>query len=157
MHASFAHIGFIRRGGAVLRLSGTASGAWAAAAPQADAQAPAMTPELFFDYLGVRLNAGCAQGKELHLRIVLTDARAGENAQWDLNLARSVLHARKAENVRAPVTLTAPKLAVMAVFAGKISVEDAASQGLISGEAQILRELLGLLDTFSPNFPLVLL
>lgn len=125
-------------------------------AQQPNSQARAMTPELFFDYLGVRLNAARAQGKELHLRIVLTDAKAGENASWDLNLARSVLHARKAGDSRAPVTLSAPQPAVMALFQGKMPVEDAASQGLISGDEQILRQLLGLLDTFSPDFNLVL-
>lgn len=123
---------------------------------QSNGQSRAMTPELFFDYLGVRLNADRAQGKQLRVRIVLSDAGAGENAAWDLNLARSVLHARKAENTPAPVALTAPKPVMMAVFEGALPLEEAAKQGLISGDAQILRELLGLLDTFSPDFTLVL-
>lgn len=125
-------------------------------ARQANGQSQAMSPELFFDYLGVRLNADRAQGKQLHLRIVLTDAQPGENARWDLRLARSVLHARKAADTPAPVALTAPKLAVMAVFAGKMPVEEAERQGLISGDEQILREMLGLLDTFRADFNLVL-
>lgn len=125
-------------------------------ARQANGQSQAMSPELFFDYLGVRLNADRAQGKQLHLRIVLTDAQPGENARWDLRLARSVLHARKAADTPAPVALTAPKLAVMAVFAGKMPVEEAERQGLISGDGQILREMLGLLDTFRADFNLVL-
>lgn len=125
-------------------------------ARQANGQSQAMSPELFFDYLGVRLNADRAQGKQIHLRIVLTDAQPGENARWDLRLARSVLHARKAADTPAPVALTAPKLAVMAVFAGKMPVEEAERQGLISGDEQILREMLGLLDTFRADFNLVL-
>lgn len=115
-----------------------------------------MTPELFFDYLGVRLNGERAQGKKLGLRVILADADAKETAQWDLNLENSVLHARTVENTPAAVTLTAPKLVMMAVFTGKISLEDAVDQGLISGDERILRELLSLLDTFHADFNLVL-
>lgn len=126
------------------------------AAQKSNSQQSAMTPELFFDYLGVRLNGERAQGKKLGLRVILADADAKETAQWDLNLENSVLHARTVENTPAAVTLTAPKLVMMAVFTGKISLEDAVDQGLISGDERILRELLSLLDTFHADFNLVL-
>ena len=127
------------------------------AAQKSNSQSRAMTPDLYFDYLGVRLNAQRAQGRSLALRVKLGDV----GQVWDLRLGNSVLHARlNADDpgaASAPeATLTAAMPTVMALFEGRLSVAEAAKQGLIEGDSQTVAELLGLLDRFTPGFPLVL-
>ena len=127
------------------------------AAQKSNSQSRAMTPDLYFGYLGVRLNAQRAQGRRLALRVKLSDPEQ----VWDLRLGNSVLHARLSADdpdaASAPeATLTAAMPTVMALFEGRLSVAEAAKQGLIEGDSQTVAELLGLLDRFTPDFPLVL-
>lgn len=127
------------------------------AAQKSNSQSRAMTPDLYFGYLGVRLNAQQAQGRRLALRVKLSDPKQ----VWDLRLGNSVLHARlnadDPDAASAPeATLTAAMPTVMALFEGRLSVAEAAKQGLIEGDSQTVAELLGLLDRFTPDFPLVL-
>lgn len=127
------------------------------AAQQSDSQARAMTPDIYFDYLGVRLNAQRAEGRALSLLVNVSD----QEQAWNLRLGNSVLHSRlcageSAAQIRPDATLTADMPTIMALFENRLSVDHAVKQGLLRGNPQALKELLGLLDSFSPDFPLVL-
>ena len=110
--------------------------------------------EMFFDYLGVRLNAGKAEGKTMVINWKFTDS----NQQFVLNLENSALthvSGRQAANANATVTLTRDTLD--AVSLQKTSFADAmkAGQVTIDGDPQKLEELFSMLDTFKVMFEVV--
>ena len=121
------------------------------AASPVNMQARAMPAALYFDYLGVRLDGIRAQGKTLDLLIRLTDTQEG----WELHLANSVLTARRADRDRRAPLLTCTRLQMMALFEGRLTPEQAVQQGLLQNAAPV-KELLSLLDSFRPDFQLVL-
>ena len=121
------------------------------AASPVNTQARAMPAALYFDYLGVRLDGIRAQGKTLDLLIRLTDTQEG----WELHLANSVLTARRADRDRRAPLLTCTRLQMMALFEGRLTPEQAVQQGLLQNAAPV-KELLSLLDSFRPDFQLVL-
>lgn len=123
----------------------------ARAATHSSTQALSMPAALYFDYLGVRLDGMRAQGKELDLRISLTDTQE----VWHLQLGNSVLTAHRADRDRRAPLLTCTRLQMMALFEGRMTPEQAVQQGLLK-DAAPFRELLPLLDSFRPDFPLVL-
>ena len=92
-----------------------------------------------------------AQGKTLDLLIRLTDTQEG----WELHLANSVLTARRADHDRRAPLLTCTRLQMMALFEGRLTPEQAVQQGLLQNAAPV-KELLSLLDSFRPDFQLVL-
>ncbi|WP_288230678.1 alkyl sulfatase dimerization domain-containing protein [uncultured Desulfovibrio sp.] len=127
------------------------------AAQKSNSQSRAMTPDLYFDYLGVRLNAQRAEGHRLSLRVNVSDLEQ----IWNLRLGNSVLHARLSTDdpdagIEPDVTLTADMPTVMALFEKRLPLDQAVKRGMIQGDRQALTELLGLLDSFTPDFPLVL-
>lgn len=121
------------------------------AAGPVNTQARAMPAALYFDYLGVRLDGVRAQGKTLDLLIRLTDTQEG----WELHLANSVLTAHRADRDRRAPLLTCTRLQMMALFEGRLTPEQAMQQGLLQHAAPV-KELLSLLDSFRPDFRLVL-
>ena len=121
------------------------------AASPVNTQARAMPAALYFDYLGVRLDGVRAQGKTLDLLIRLTDTQEG----WELHLANSVLTAHRADRDRRAPLLTCTRLQMMALFEGRLTPEQAVQQGLLQN-AEPVKELLSLLDSFRPDFRLVL-
>ena len=121
------------------------------AASPVNTQARAMPAALYFDYLGVRLDGIRAQGKTLDLLIRLTDTHEG----WELHLANSVLTAHRADRDRRAPLLTCTRLQMMALFEGRLTPEQAVQQGLLQNAAPV-KELLSLLDSFRPDFQLVL-
>ena len=110
-----------------------------------------MPAALYFDYLGVRLDGVRAQGKTLDLLIRLTDTQEG----WELHLANSVLTAHRADRDRRAPLLACTRLQMMALFEGRLTPEQAVQQGLLQN-AEPVKELLSLLDSFRPDFRLVL-
>ncbi|MGE9984058.1 alkyl/aryl-sulfatase [Desulfovibrio sp. SGI.169] len=127
------------------------------AAQHSNSQSRAMTPDIYFDYLGVRLNAQRAEGRELNLLVNVSD----REQVWSLRLGNSVLHshlrAGEADAEISPdLTLTADMPALMALFEKRLSVDHAVKQGMLQGDPHALKELLDMLDSFTPDFPLVL-
>jgi alkyl sulfatase BDS1-like metallo-beta-lactamase superfamily hydrolase len=114
----------------------------------------ALSNDFFFDYLGVRLNAGRAEGKTMVINWKFTDS----NQQFVLNLENSALtyvSGRQAANANATVTLTRDTLD--AVTLQQTSLPDAVKAGRVSidGDPQKLDELLSMLDTFKVLFEVV--
>lgn len=119
----------------------------------ADALA-AMDTGLLFDYLGVRLNAGKAEGEDLSINLVLPD----RNEQYLLELKNSHLNNIKgvqSENAGQTVTIDRADLnrlllkevsPVRLVFEGKLKS---------SGNPLLLAKLFGMLDDFEFWFDIV--
>ena len=114
----------------------------------------AVSNEMFFDYLGVRLNAQKAEGKRLTVNWNFTEPRQ----QFVLNLENSVLtYVVGKQSDKADATLTLARATLDAVTLRKTSFSEAVQSGLIGieGDAGKLVELLGMLDTFNPMFEIV--
>ncbi|KRG68343.1 alkyl/aryl-sulfatase [Pseudoxanthomonas dokdonensis] len=109
---------------------------------------------LFFDYLGVRLNAGKAEGKHIVLNWNFTDL----GKQYVLNLENSALtyvEGQQASNADASLTLS--RAALNSVILGQTTFAAAmqSGQARVEGDPRKLAELMGMLDTFSYGFPIV--
>jgi alkyl sulfatase BDS1-like metallo-beta-lactamase superfamily hydrolase len=114
----------------------------------------AVSTELFFDFLGVRLDAARAEGKHIVLNWTFTDL--GETHV--LNLENSALtHRIGPASAAADASLTLTRAALDAVVLKQLSFADAVTSGriTIAGDAAKPAELLGLLDTFTPSFAIV--
>jgi len=115
-----------------------------------------MTPEMFFDYLAVRLDPAKAAGKKLTIRVVITSAK--QKQEYTLFLENSVLNysaGKATEPVDATVTLDQPTFA--ATTSGNLKLPDAIKQNKakVDGDQKKLEELVGLFDTFEFWFPIV--
>jgi alkyl sulfatase BDS1-like metallo-beta-lactamase superfamily hydrolase len=115
----------------------------------------AMTIPMVFDYLGVRLNGPKANGKKIILNWDFTDV--GE--KYILNLENSTLTTmpdRQAADANATLTLT--RAALDTILSGQMTLVQAVSSGQlkIAGNSLKFMELFSLLDTFKPDFNIVL-
>jgi alkyl sulfatase BDS1-like metallo-beta-lactamase superfamily hydrolase len=126
--------------------------------PTASASSPdtvrAMPLDLFFDYLGVRLNGPRAAGKEAVLHFDFTDV--GE--QYTLTLENGVLHhARGKPAAGADCSLTLTRGLLDDVIMGQTTFEKAIAGGTarVEGKPAVLLEFLSLLDSFDFWFDLV--
>jgi alkyl sulfatase BDS1-like metallo-beta-lactamase superfamily hydrolase len=129
--------------------------------PSAAARAPispdvvrAMSPELFFDYLGVRLDGERAEGRTIVINWVLADL----DRRFALNLqhgALSCLADRQADQAHA--TVTVERAALDRLVLREVSFADAVAGGLlrIEGDSAAVADLFGLLDDFSLMFAVV--
>lgn len=109
---------------------------------------------LIFDYWGVQLNAAKADGQ----RIVINWNFTEPEEQYALNLSNSALTYRagwQAPDADLIVTLT--RATLDAIILGETDFQTAAAAGKIKldGNPAKLAELLGMLDTFTPDFPIV--
>jgi alkyl sulfatase BDS1-like metallo-beta-lactamase superfamily hydrolase len=113
----------------------------------------AMSPELLFDYLAVRLNADKAAGKKLSLNVRFTDLKQN----FALSVADGVLNYSTQPNPNADATLTLAKSTLDRVLLGELKVEDAAgAPGVkVEGKKGALGELIGMLDKFEFWFNIV--
>lgn len=110
-----------------------------------------MTPALFFDYLGVRLNADKAQGHDMRMNWRFSDL--GED--FALTLRNGVLTYREGrlhEQAVLSVTLSKTTLDRIALqqtdFPGAIQAGDIR----LEGQPELLGLFLGALDSFEPQF-----
>ncbi len=109
---------------------------------------------MFFDFLGVRLDAQKAEGKTLIVNWNFTEPRE----QFVLNLENSALtHVAGKQSDRADATLTLSRATLDAVALRRTTFPEAAQAGLVKVEGDVgkLTELLGMLDTFNPMFEIV--
>jgi alkyl sulfatase BDS1-like metallo-beta-lactamase superfamily hydrolase len=114
----------------------------------------ALNNEMFFDFLGVRLNAAKAEGKTMVINWSFTDS----NQRIALNLDNSALTyvaGKQAPNADATVTLARGTLD--AVTQQRTTFADAVKAGLvkIDGDPRKLDELMSMLDTFKVMFEVV--
>ncbi|QXC61778.1 MBL fold metallo-hydrolase [Aquihabitans sp. G128] len=124
--------------------------------PGADTVA-AMTTELLFDYLGIRIDGLRAAERSWHLDVVVTD----RSERWRLGVERGALHAVAvpAEQVADDVGLevAGPHAAVAALVFGSRPLADLEGDGdlVVTGDRDALLALLAVLDRFSLMFPIV--
>jgi alkyl sulfatase BDS1-like metallo-beta-lactamase superfamily hydrolase len=114
----------------------------------------AVSTELFFDFLGVRLNAGRAESKHIVLNWTFSDL--GETHV--LTLENSALtHRIGPASAAADASLTLTRATLDAVALKQLSFADAVASGriAIAGDATKPAELLSLLDSFEPRFAIV--
>jgi alkyl sulfatase BDS1-like metallo-beta-lactamase superfamily hydrolase len=114
----------------------------------------ALNNEMFFDFLGVRLNAAKAEGKTMVINWSFTDT----NQRIALNLDNSALTyvaGKQAPNADATVTLARGTLDAVALQ--RTTFTEAAKAGLvkIDGDPGKLDELMSMLDTFKVMFEVV--
>jgi alkyl sulfatase BDS1-like metallo-beta-lactamase superfamily hydrolase len=114
----------------------------------------AVSNDLFFDFLGVRLNAPRAEGKHLVVNWNFTDSKE----QYVLTLENSALtHVAGKQAPDADATLTLARSTLDAIVLKETSFPVAMIKGLvkIDGDPRKLAELLSLLDNFEPMFEVV--
>ena len=110
--------------------------------------------DMFFDYLGVRLNGDKAQGKTIVLNWKFTDTKQ----DFVLNLENSALtHVEgvQAPNADATLTLTRATLDAISLQQTTFPAAMQAGQIKVAGNPAKVGEMLGLLETFPNMFPIV--
>jgi alkyl sulfatase BDS1-like metallo-beta-lactamase superfamily hydrolase len=114
----------------------------------------AMDLDLLFDYAAMRLNGPQAEGKSMQLNWNFTDTKQKYVLELE-NSALSHIADRQSEDADATVNLTREKL--NEILLGNTTFEkelDAASIS-VDGNADALKELLGMLDKFEFWFNIV--
>jgi alkyl sulfatase BDS1-like metallo-beta-lactamase superfamily hydrolase len=114
----------------------------------------AMSLDLFFDYLGVRLNGEKADGKRIVVNWVFSDL--GERYALTLeNCALTYLAGRGSE--RADATVTLERSVLDRLVLRETTLAEAMERGLarIDGDGAKVVELFGLLDDFTLMFEVV--
>ncbi|MBS1678812.1 MAG: MBL fold metallo-hydrolase [Actinobacteria bacterium] len=113
----------------------------------------AMTTELFWDFLGMRLNGAAAGDRRLTLVCKLPDVEE----TWTLMLRHGTLSHRPDDDDEADATVTIDRSALNRVILGAAKLDDLLADGTakIDGDAQALHDLLGLLDEFEFWFNIV--
>jgi alkyl sulfatase BDS1-like metallo-beta-lactamase superfamily hydrolase len=114
----------------------------------------AMSPELFFDYLGVRLDADRAGDRRLVLNWTFPDLAR----RFATTLAHGALTwSADRHHLAAEATITLPWATLTRVGLRELAFPDLLRQGLatVDGEPSRVTELFGLLDDFALMFPVV--
>ena len=126
----------------------------AARAPISPDVVRAMSLDLFFDYLGIRLDAGRADGR----RIVINWVFADLDRRYVMNLENCALTClADRQSDRAHATVTLERAVLNRLVLREVSFADAVAQGKarIDGDAAMVAELFGLLDDFSLMFEVI--
>jgi alkyl sulfatase BDS1-like metallo-beta-lactamase superfamily hydrolase len=117
----------------------------------------AMSLDVVFDYLGVRVNAEQAEGKRIVVNWVV--ANLGDlGRQYVSTLSNSALTAlADRTSDRADATVTLERDVLNRLITGELPFTEAYQQGLVSveGDAARVSELFGLLDEFATTFAIV--
>ena len=110
--------------------------------------------EMYFDFMAVRLNADKAAGKTIVLNWRFTDTKQ----DYVLNLENSALTCMadtQADNADATLTLTRATLDEISLQKTTFPAALQSGRIAINGKREKLIELLQMLDTFPPGFPVV--
>ncbi len=113
-----------------------------------------MSLDLFFDYMGVRLHAGRAEGRRIVVDWVVSDL----GQRWALNLENCALTYRAGRlGDRADATVTLERAVLSRLVLRETSVGEARAAGLlrVEGDAGKVAELFDLLDDFTLAFEIV--
>lgn len=113
----------------------------------------AMTPEMLFDYLAVRLNGERAAGKKLVLNYNFTDL----GKSYALTVENGVLTYEPKAAAKADVGLSMSKTTLEDIQLGKATLEQKVASGELKfdGRPQAFGEFMGLLDKFDFWFDIV--
>lgn len=114
----------------------------------------ALEPGMFFDLLAVRLDADKALGHDMTLNWVFEDLQQS----YALTLRHGVLtHRASHRHAVADATVTSSKATLDRIAMQQLDLDAAIRQGdvRIEGDSRRLPQLLGMLATFQPSFPLV--
>ncbi|MGH8435848.1 MAG: alkyl/aryl-sulfatase [Pseudomonas sp.] len=113
----------------------------------------AMTPEMLFDYLAVRLNGERAAGKKLVLNYNFTDL----GKRYALTVENGVLTYEPEPDAKADVGLTMSKTTLEDIQLGKATLEQKVASGELKfdGRPEAFAEFMGLLDKFDFWFNIV--
>ena len=113
----------------------------------------AMSPEMFFDFLAIRLDSEKAVGHDLTLNWTFED----QNKDFNLTLRNGVLTHRSGLNPQADAGVTMSKATLEQISLKQLDIPTAIQKGLIKlqGNGKKLGELMGSLDTFAPQFNIV--
>jgi len=114
----------------------------------------AMTPEMVFDLLGVRLNHEKADGLSIGINVNFTDS----GDKYALELSNSVLNNTKGRVLKnADVTLTMSTAAFMKMTVGKVPMADLmkAEEIQLEGDPKALSAVFANLETPDPMFNIV--
>ncbi len=113
----------------------------------------AMTPEMLFDFLAVRLDSSKAEGKVLDINIDFTDLKS----QYTLTLENAVLHHSKNQVKEPDVALVMSMKTMNSIQLKEITFEEAINNGSvkISGNKKEFMAFLGMLDDFNFWFNIV--
>ncbi|PNB70447.1 alkyl/aryl-sulfatase [Pseudomonas sp. GW456-E7] len=113
----------------------------------------AMSPQMFFDFLAVRLDSEKAVGHDLTLNWTFEDL----NQDFNLTLRNGVLTHRAGLNAQADASVTMSKATLEQISLKQLDIPTAIQQGLIKlqGNGKKLGELMTSLDTFAPQFNIV--
>lgn len=113
-------------------------------------QLRAMTTEMLLDYVGIRLNAQRAEGKRLCFTLSVTDPQE----HFLVRVQNSALTYTKNPAHCVPTSLTINRWDLNALLSGQ-SDPVSLSSARWEGSLDTMRELLTMLDTFEPAFPIV--
>jgi alkyl sulfatase BDS1-like metallo-beta-lactamase superfamily hydrolase len=113
----------------------------------------AMTPELLFDYLGVRLNPEKAAGKKMTLNVNFSDVKK----VYGLKLDNSTLMQMPTAFAKPDATLTLSRATMSSIQLGDTTLDKAVASGdaKIDGKKDAFSELLGMLDNYKFWFNIV--
>jgi alkyl sulfatase BDS1-like metallo-beta-lactamase superfamily hydrolase len=113
----------------------------------------AMTPDMFFDFLAIRLDSEKAAGHDLTLNWTFED----QNQDFNLTLRNGVLTHRSGLNPAADASVSLSKATLEQISLKQLDFPTAMQKGLvkIQGNGKKLGELMGSLDSFSPQFNIV--
>jgi alkyl sulfatase BDS1-like metallo-beta-lactamase superfamily hydrolase len=128
--------------------------ATAARAPVSPDVVRAMSLDLFFDYLGVRLNGEKAEGRRLVLNWVFSDL----GRRYVLNLENCALtYLADRQHDGADATVTLDRAVLDSIVLRELTVADSVQRGLVrvGGDPSRVVELFELLDDFTPMFEVV--
>ena len=112
-----------------------------------------MTPEMFFDFLGVRLDSEAAGDAEITLNVDLGD----QGGQYLLELGNGVLnHTADVQADDADASLTLSRDTLNDVILGQTTMGAvSAGEVTVDGDQEKLEELVSYLDTFEFWFNIV--
>ncbi len=114
----------------------------------------ALTVDLLLDYLGIRLNGPKAEGKMVTMNWLFTDT--GE--KYAVTLENSALtYTAGLQLPTADATITFRRETLDRLLVGETTLEKEIAAGSlrVQGDGRKLIELLTLLDSFEPMFPIV--
>jgi alkyl sulfatase BDS1-like metallo-beta-lactamase superfamily hydrolase len=113
----------------------------------------AMTPEMLFDYLGVRLNGERAAGRKIALNVDFTDLKQ----RYGLTVDNGVLDYASHFSSAPDATMSLTKQTLTRIQLGEVTLEDAIRSGevRVDGKQASVRDFFGLLDTFPFWFNIV--
>ncbi|WP_390632429.1 alkyl/aryl-sulfatase [Vibrio plantisponsor] len=112
-----------------------------------------MPPEMLFDYLAVRILPDKAAGKKFAINLDFTDL----DEKYTLYVEHSVLNHTRKQSGSPDVSLKLTKSVLDDVQLGNVTLEKAIADGDIelSGDKEVFKQFVGMLDTFNFWFNIV--